>query len=134
MKLSAGFALVGLLFLALQLIWAPGEDVPMALVFVPLMLGVLSLVVSVALGVTRGSTLYRVAVVVGLLGVVAIVAAVILPLDRGVAGPRSIPTNGEIVLVLGIVLSVLSAITGAIAIARRGGTGAPGHRPGSSAI
>lgn len=134
MKMSAGFALVGFLFLALQLIWAPGDYVPMALVFVPLMAGVLSLVASVALGVARGSALYRLAVLVGLLGVVAIVAAMILPLDRGVAGPRPSPTNSEIVLVLGIALSVLSATTGAIAITRSGGTRASGHRPGSSAI
>jgi hypothetical protein len=116
----------------MQLIWTPGDGVPMPLVFAPLVVGLLSLLASVVLGVARGTGLYRAAVCLGLLGLLTIVASLILPLDRGIAGPRPSPTNAQIVLVAGVALFVLSAVAGAVAIARDGAR-ASGHRPGSAA-
>lgn len=133
MKLSVGLALVGILFVALQVVWSPGDGVPMPWVFVPLVVGLMSLLASIGLGVVRGTGLYRAAIGLGLLGILAIGAALILPLDRGVAGPRPSPTNAEIVLVAGVTLAVLSAIAGALAIARSGSTRASDPRPGPRA-
>lgn len=128
MRVSAGLAVIGVVLLSLQLIWAPGDDVPMLWLFAPLSLGLTSLLTSVVLGVARGTWLYRTAIFLGLLSLVVIFASLMLPLDRGVAGPRPSPTNAEIALAAGVIVAVLSSITGAYAIARRSRVGTSGHR------
>jgi hypothetical protein len=123
MKISAALAVSGLLLLLVQqTLWPPGDNVPMPWLFAPLVLGLILLVASIAIGVARGTWLYRAALVLGLLGLVAIGASVALPLDRGVAGPRPTPTNAQIVLIAGVVLAVLSSIAGGVAIVRSSGT------------
>jgi len=119
MQMSAGLWVAGFLLILVQYLWRPGEDVHGLLLFVPLILSVVSFIVSVVLGLYRGTNLYRAAIMLGLLGLTAITVAITLPLDRGVAGPRTSPTNGEIVLTAGVALSMLAGVVGAVAIARR---------------
>ncbi len=120
MRMSAGLAVIGVLLLCLQLIWAPGDGVPMVWVFAPVIVGLTAISASVVLGVARGTRLFRAAILLGLLGMFAVVASLALPLDRGAAGPRPSPTNGDLVLIVGVVLILMSSIIGAIAIAPTG--------------
>lgn len=133
MKLSAGLALAGIFCLGLQVVWAPGDAVPMPFVFVPLVVGMILLFASIVLDMARGTGLYRTAVVVGLVALLTIGVALAFPLDRGVAGPRSSPTNAEIVLLAGIALAVVSVVAGTIAIARSAGARDSG-RPRSESV
>jgi hypothetical protein len=123
MRISAGLAVVGVLLVLIQGVWAPGADVPRPVFFAPAILGLGCLLGSVVLGLVRGTWLYRLAVLLGLLGLALIVASFILPLDRGVAGPRPSPTNAEIARIAGLLLSLLSSIAGTIAIVRGRGVG-----------
>lgn len=87
--------------------------------FVPLLLGIGALLAAVVLGLAKGSRLYRAAVLIALVAFVAIGLAIMVPWDRGAAGPRPNPTRGEIVLALGVSLAALSAVLGAVALWRQ---------------
>lgn len=87
--------------------------------FLPLLLGILGLIVAAVLGLAKGSRLYRVAVILALAAVLLCAAAIMVPLDRGAAGPRPSPTRGQIVLAMGIGLAALSTVLGAAALWRR---------------
>jgi hypothetical protein len=120
MTISAGLAIVGVLLVMVQLVWTPGDGVPMLLVFAPVAFGLTALAAAIVLGLVRGSWLYRTAISIGVLGLIVIAAGLLLPLDRGAAGPRESPTNADIAVAAGLLLSVLSSIAGAVAITRRG--------------
>jgi hypothetical protein len=122
MWISAGFVVVGALLALVQYVWNPGDEAPMPWAFGPIVLSLGAFVVAVILGLARGTSLYRLATILALTSIMAIVVALVIPLDRGAAGPRPYPTNGDIVLAAGVLLALLSLTCGAMALAKgRGG-------------
>ncbi len=102
----------------------------MAWIFAPVIVGLTAISASIVVGVARGTRLYRAAILLGLLGMFAVVASLALPLNRGAAGPRPSPTHGGLVLIVGVVLILRSSIIGAVAIAPTGaGTSGQGTIP-----
>jgi hypothetical protein len=89
--------------------------------FAPLIIGLIALLAGIARGVVAGSGTFRLAVALGIASVVVIGAAITVPLGPSVATatPPS-PTPGEVVFGIGLSLGVLSALIGAVAIARDG--------------
>jgi hypothetical protein len=119
MQVSASLWVAGFLLLLVQYLWRPGDDVHGLLLFVPLIFSLVSFVVSTVLGLARGTRLYRAAIALGLIGLVAIAAAVAFPFIGPGPGQQSGPSMGVIVLTTGVALSIGAGVVGAIAIARR---------------
>jgi hypothetical protein len=110
--ISASLAVVAVSAILVQWLTMPST-------LLPLLLGIVGLVAAAVIGLAMGSRLYRVAVVLALAAVLFCAAAIMVPLDRGAAGPRPSPTRGQIVLALGLGLAALSTILGAVALWRR---------------
>lgn len=112
MLVSALLALAGVAAILVQWLSMPST-------FVPLLLGIVGLLAAAVTGLARGSRPYRAAVLISLGAFVVIAASIMVPWDRGAAGPRPSPTRGEIVLAVSVGLAVLSAVLGAVALWRQ---------------
>ena len=112
MLISALLAVAAVVAILVQWLTMPST-------FLPFLLGIVGLVAAAVTGLAKGSRLYRVAVLLALAAVLVCAVAIMVPLDRGVAGPRPSPTRAEIVLALGLGLAALSTILGAVALLRR---------------
>ena len=113
MRTSAALAILGIVSVLAQHFWAP-VNVPQPWGFGPLIVGLLALAGSFAIGLPRGTRLYRIAVVVAVASLLTVLAA--LTPFGGSPGPRPSPTRGEILLAMSVLLAALAVALGAVAI------------------
>jgi len=116
MRASGVLALAGsaLLVGSLAYGWAASADVG----FTPILIALVAILVASIAGLIRGTALYRLGSLLGVLAILVILFGFVAPLHARADIPVPHPTENEQVVLFGLGVLALAMVTGAVALRR----------------